>query len=66
MIEQEVMALKLLQMRFSSEIRKIFFSEGVVMHCHRLPREVVESPHLLVFRNWVDITLRVMVCWAWL
>jgi len=58
-IEQEVIALKLLQMRFSSEIRKIFFSGRVVMHCHRLPREVVESPSLEVFKSHGDTALRV-------
>ncbi|KFV80931.1 hypothetical protein N308_12053, partial [Struthio camelus australis] len=48
---------KLNHRKFHLNLRKNFFTVRVREHWHRLPREVVESPSLEIFKTRLDVIL---------
>ena len=48
---------KLEHRKFHLNMRKTFFTLKVTKHWHRLPREVVESPSLEIFKPRLDVIL---------
>jgi len=54
-------SLGLHQGRFKLDFRKNYLIERVIKHWNRLPRELLESPSLEVFKRRVDMPLSDMV-----
>ena len=54
---------KLQQGRFSLAIRKKFFTQRVLTHWNRLPKEVVDVPSLEAFKARLDVALGSLVWW---
>ncbi|KFM09423.1 hypothetical protein AS27_00273, partial [Aptenodytes forsteri] len=52
---------KLKEGRFRLDIRKKFFTMGMVRHWNRLPREVVNAPSLELFKARLDGALSNLV-----
>ena len=52
---------KLRQGRFRLDIRRKFFTQRVVMHWNRLPKEVVDAPSLEAFKARLDVALGSLV-----
>ena len=48
---------KLEHRKFHTYLRKNYFTERVTEHWNRLPREVVESPSLEIFKTHLDALL---------
>ena len=63
MIGQGGNGFKVRQGRFSLDIRRKFFTQRVVTHCNRLPKEVVDAPSLEAFKARLDVTLDSLVWW---
>ncbi|KFV96564.1 hypothetical protein N326_03255, partial [Eurypyga helias] len=52
---------KLKKSKFRLDIRKKFFTERVVRHWNRLPKEAVDAPSLKVFKARLDVALSNLV-----
>jgi len=56
-------ALKLRQGRFRLPIRRQFFTQRVVTHWNRLPKEAVDAPSLETVKARLDVILGRLVRW---
>ena len=56
-------SFKLRQGRFMLDIRRKFFTQRVVTHWNRLPKEAVDAPSLEAFKARLDVALGSLVWW---
>ena len=49
--------------RFRLDIRRKFFTQRVVTHWNRLPKEAVDAPSLEAFKARLDVALGSLVWW---
>ena len=54
---------KLRQGRFRLDIRRKFFTQRVVTHWNRLPKEVVDVASMEAFKARLDVALGSLVWW---
>ena len=54
---------KLRQGRFKLDIRRKFFTQRLVIHWNRLPKEAVDAPSLEAFKARLDVALGSLVWW---
>jgi len=55
--------LKLRQRTLRLDIRRKFFTQRVVKHWNRLPKEAVDAPSLEAFKARLDVALGSLVWW---
>ena len=54
-------SFKLRQGRFTLDIRRKFFTQRVVIHWNKLPKEVVDAQFLEAFKARLDVALHSLV-----